>query len=69
MCPLSDRAKYMQPCGVKLNIYQCSVLACCASQKPKAGLTLTLFHHLGFGNTSLFMLWLAASRLAAEAMR
>lgn len=33
----------MQLCVVKLNIYQCSVLACSASQKPWVGLSLTLF--------------------------
>lgn len=38
----------MQLCVVKLNIYQRSVLACSTSQKPWAGQSLALFHHLGF---------------------
>lgn len=69
--PHTDHPELMQLWVVKLNIYRCSVLARNASQKPWAGLSLTLFHHLGFGNASLFMLWPSANRsiLTAEARR
>ncbi len=67
----TDHSELMQPCVVKLNIYQCSVWACSASHWPRARLSRTLFLYLGFGNASLFMLWPSANRsiLTAEAVR
>ena len=59
--PRADRPALMQLCVVKLNIYQRSVLACSSSQKPWAGQSLALFHHLGFA----MHLYLCFGRLPA----